>query len=74
MKTTFETSATVDEVHQFVIPAKAGIQDVIKSPRSGQSRVCGVVPLRASLVNYLDSRLRGNDDYGNGNCVLSNAN
>jgi hypothetical protein len=28
-----------------VIPAKAGIQLVIKSPHSGQSRVLGVVPL-----------------------------
>jgi hypothetical protein len=32
-----------------VIPAKAGIQLVIKSPHSGQSRVLGVVPLRGIL-------------------------
>ena len=49
------------KTRHIVIPAKTGIQLVKQSPRSGQSRVLGVVPLRGGFVNRLDSRLRGND-------------
>ncbi len=47
--------------HHAVILAKAGIQFIKQSPRSGQSRICGVVSLRESIFTRLDSRFRGND-------------
>ena len=48
----------------YSLRVKAGIQLVKQSPRSGQSRVPGVVPLRGAFVNRLDSRFRGNDGCG----------
>ena len=36
--------------HHAVIPAKAGIQFIKQSPRSGQSRIYGVVSLRKSFL------------------------
>ena len=54
--------------HRIVIPAQAGVQLINQSPRSGQSHVRGVVPLRGMNCFYLDSRLRGNDGYCKGIC------
>ena len=48
----------------YSLRVKAGIQLVKQSPRSGQSRVPDVVPLRGAFVNCLDSRFRGNDGCG----------
>ena len=61
MKTTFEINAYRGKTHPTVIPAKAGIQLVIKL-RAAYKTVFGVLSRYAGeLSNYLDSGLRRNE-------------
>jgi hypothetical protein len=53
----------------FVIPAKAGIQLVQQTPRSGTSAIN--FACYAELIQLLDSRLRGNDSLGIGLALFS---